>query len=169
VANLEEDLKNIGPSPSPSPLSLSVELHLRPKTSPPLTVLGKSVDAPRQSVEDFARELLDDLQHSVLVCKFTSVVSFNEAVTMQLKDSFGRSKYSQYLELESVRVISDRRLSAGNQIIQWIHEPPSLSASLYEFSLGKNSESSTINLRHKKSSEIAEVKADSMSVFTLHP
>lgn len=168
VANLEEDLKSIGPSPSPGPLSLSVELHLRPKTSPPLTVLGKSVDEPRQSVEDFAREILDDLRHSVLVCKFTSVVTFNEAVTMHLKDSFGRSKYSQYLELESVRVISERRLPAGNQIIQWIHGPPSLSASLYDFSLGNNIQSNTINLRHRKSSEIAEVKADPMSVSTLH-
>ncbi|GAB7334444.1 hypothetical protein MBLNU13_g06447t2 [Cladosporium sp. NU13] len=157
VTNPNKQLKNIGPRSFPGPLTLNVELHLRPKTSPLLAAIGKSVDEPRQSVDEFVRELLDDLQQSVFVCKFTSVVFLNEAVAMHLKDSFGRSKYNQYLELESVRVLSGWQVS-GNQI-RWIHEPPTLNASLYEFSLGKGIESHMIDLRHRKSPEVAEVEA----------
>ena len=164
---LERNSKNIGPSYSPSPSKLRLELHLRPKASLFLAALGKSADEPIQSTEGFAAELLDDLRRSVLLCKFTSVVSFNEAVAVHLKDSFCRSKYDQYLELESVRVYSSRR-APGRYYIRWIHEPSCLNTSLYRFDLGYGEGSHMIRLRHKKSPEAGEVKANPMSVFTLY-
>jgi hypothetical protein len=167
-SKLESNSKNIGPSYSPSPSMLRLELHLRPKASLFLAALGKSADEPIHSTKGFATELLDDLQRSVLLCKFTSVVSFNEAVAVHLKDSFCRSKYDQYLELESVRVSSTRRTPGGSQT-RWIHEPSCLNASLYACKLGKGDGSHMMRLRHKKGPEAGEVKANPMSVSTLYP
>jgi hypothetical protein len=151
------------------PSRSTMELHLRPKALSPVTTFGESTDKPTHSVDDFIRELLDELWQSLRGCQFTSFVSWNEAVVTHLTDSFGRSKFDQYLDLESMRVITDRQLIRGTHFLRYVHESPRLEASLHEYHIGKLLPH-VLKLRHKGGPQGIENEAEApMSVSTNHP
>jgi hypothetical protein len=145
----------------------TMELHLRPKALLPVATFGEFADKPTHSVDDFIRELLDDLWYSLRGCQFTSFVSWNEAVVTHLKDSFGRSKFDQYLDLESMKIITERQRTKSTHALQWIHEPPRLEASLDGYSIGKLVLPHVLKLRHKGGPKGIENEAEApMSVST---
>jgi hypothetical protein len=91
------------------PAMFQIELQLQPKASPPFTSVGRSNNDPIQSVDDVARELVNHLQNSLRGCEFTSVVSWNEAAVLHLEESFRHSKLRHFFELESIKLIFERR------------------------------------------------------------
>ena len=171
VTKVHKSVTKIGPcatfrgkAPSLSPLAF--EMHLRPKALQFAALLGGSADEPTHGVEDFVNELLDGLWHSLRGCQFTSFVSWNEAVVMHLRDSFSRSKFDRYLELEGIRVVAER--SGGrsdSQSFQWVHEPPCLKASLHVVPLDQTP---VLKLRHLRCPDAAKTADVPESVSTHH-
>ena len=173
VAGVDKSNSKIGPNASfpgkiLSPSYLILEMHLRLNALHSVTPSGGLPNEPTQGVEDFVNELLGGLWRSLSDCQFTSFVAWNEAVVKHLTDSFSRSKFGQYLELEGMRVISGRTVLRGSQSLQWIHESPRLKESMYGFSLGKGPESHMLKLRHERSLEAGGIGAVPMSVPTHH-
>ena len=172
TTSMDGVLSNIGPSAAASNTqslsALIIDLHLRSKALPPFVPLGESADESTQPVEDLVNKLVDDLWSSLRGRQFTSIVSWNEAAVMHLKESFGRSKFDQYLELENMRVVSER--TAGAYVLRWIHEPQSLTANLQAFSVTNPSLTQVLKLRHKGSPQGIENENETatMSVSTCY-
>lgn len=166
TTSMDGVLSNIGPSAAASNTqslsALILDLHLRPKALPPCVPLGESADESTQPVEDLVNKLVDDLWSSLRGRQFTSVVSWNEAAVMHLKESFGRSKFDQYLELENMRVVSERY--AGAYVLRWIHEPLSLTANLQAFSVSNPSLTQVLKLRHKGSPQDVENETETATM-----
>ena len=166
MTKVDRDLLKIGPCAikPPSLSNINLEMHLRTKALHSVAPLGGSADEPTHGVEFLLEGLLNDLWRSLRGCQFTSFASWNEAVVMHLKDSFGRSKFDQYLELESMRVISERTMPGAT--IQWTHEPACLKASLHSFSLDNRLASHVLKLRHREIPKVVQSEATPMSVST---
>lgn len=169
VTNVHKSLIKIGPcaafqGKAPSLSSLVFEMHLRPKALQFANLVGGCADEPTHGVEDFVNELLDGLWHSLRGCQFTSFVSWNEAVVMHLKDSFSRSKFDRYLELEGIRVFSERH-EVSELSLQWMHEPPCSKASLHGAFLGATR---VLKLRQLRSAEAVKTADVPESVSTHH-
>jgi hypothetical protein len=171
VTGMQGVRSHIGPSAAmtkgESMWSLTLDLRLRPKILPPAGPFSESADISTQPVEDLVSKLVEDLWRSLRGQQFTSFVSWNEAVVTHLQSSFGRSEFDQYLELEDVRVVSERILPHSHTL-QWIHEPLSLTASLQGWHLGNDSLSQVLKLR-QRSPETVENEAAPMSVSLQHP
>ena len=146
---------------------LGIKLRFRTNALAFTAPRGGSADEPTHSVDDFVRELLNNLWHSLRGRQFTSVVSWNEAVVLHLKDSFRRSKFDKYFELEDVWVKRKEFLS-NKSLLQWVHEPPCLKEDLHGSSFSQGFESRVLNMRRMRCSGGVENKAAPLSVYTRH-